>query len=139
MKGIECAFVGMLGRDAEVRTAQKSGRKWLSLSVIVGENPNEQWVDVASFSGSMIDDAPRLIKGTRIYVEGKLTLRSWTQPNGSMMQGLSVVAGLIQPMAQIGQRRPKKTRAAPRVKADPQAPLTFADGTSAAEGDTLPF
>lgn len=138
MKGIEAAFCGTLGRDAELRTA-KSGRKWLSLTVVVGESPDEEWVSVASFSASTGEQAPELRKGLAVYVEGKLKLRSWLVNGDSPRYGLSVVASLIQPMGQIGQRRPKKTRVTSKAKGDSQAPLTFADGTSAAEGDALPF
>ena len=140
MKGIECAFAGTLGRDAAVRTAA-SGRTWLPLSVIVGEEPDEQWVNVACFSATTAELAPQLTKGTQIYVEGKLKLRSWESQDGAIRYGLSVSASLVQPLALIGQRRPKKPRANSKSKdkPDPQAPLHFADGRNVSDGDALPF
>ena len=139
MKGIETAFIGMLARDAEVKSGRSSGRQFISVPVIVGENPDEQWVSVASFSASDVDLAPQLTKGNQVYVEGKLKLRSWMVNGDSPRYGLSVVASLIQPLGQIGNQRPKKSRSTPKAKADSQAPLQFADGTSAAQGDDLPI
>ncbi len=137
MKSIEAAFTGIIPRDAELRTA-RSGRQWLSFSVIVGEEPDEQWVSVAAFSGSIAELAPQLTKGTRVYAEGRLKLRSWESEGGTRF-GLSVAASLVQPMALIGQRRPKKPRPKLTEKIDPQAPIEFADGTSQGKGDALPF
>lgn len=140
MKGIEAAFCGTLDRDAELRTSAKTGRAWLLLSVITGEEPDEQCVSVASFSASMAAEDSQLAKGASVYVEGKLKLRHWSGCDGVNRSSLSVVASLIQPLAQIGQRRPRKSRVTSRAKkVDPQAPLAFHDGTNSSQGDELPF
>lgn len=130
MKGIEVAFEGKLGRDAQLRTSA-AGREWLSLSVIVGEGDDEQWVSVASWSHTIAELAPTLIKGAQVYVEGKVKLRTWQGPDG-MQAGLSVSASLVQPLALIGNRKPKKTRTTSAAKrTDPNAPIPF--------NDALPF
>ncbi len=110
MKGIECAFAGRLGQDAKLRTSS-AGRDWMSLSVIVGEGDDEQWVQVASWSTTTAELAPMLVQGAQIYVEGKLKLRTWTAHDGTQRTGISVSASLIQPLALIGNRKPKRPRA----------------------------
>jgi single-stranded DNA-binding protein len=139
MKGIQCAFQGRIFRDADVRTAA-SGRAWMIFHVAVGEDDRRQFLAVAAFRDSVIDLAGHLVQGNEVYVEGTVKLRQWQ--DGAE---LSVAASLVQPMGLIGQKRPKAPRAAPKgraggkAKADPYAPTTFADGTSADAGDPLPF
>jgi single-strand DNA-binding protein len=142
MKGIHCAFEGRLGRDAEIKTAKASGRSFLALSVIEGEDDEAQWLNVVAWSESLAEIASHLTKGTELYIEGKLKLRSWTTAEGETRYGLSVSASLVQPMALIGRSKPKtptrKTSAA-KARLDPQAPIEFADGTDMSRGDALPF
>lgn len=130
MKGIEVAFVGTLGRNAELRTA-KSGREWLSFATVVGEEPEQQWVQVAAFFGHIGELFGQLTAATEVYVEGKIKLRSWEGPDGPRT-GLGVVASVIQPLGLIGQKRPRKPRSAKnetlaKAKADVNAPLPFDD------------
>jgi len=110
VKGIECAFVGRLGKDAELRTSS-AGREWMLLSVIVGEQPDEQWVNVSSWSTTIAELAKTLLQGAQVYAEGRLKLRHWTAHDGTPRTGLSVSASLIQPLALIGNRKPKRPRA----------------------------
>lgn len=110
MKGIEVALVGRLAKDAEVRTS-KAGQEWMLLPMVVGEQPDEQWVSVSSWSHTVAELAPQLVKGVDLYVEGKLKLRTWQGDDGTTRSTLAVSANLIQPMALIGNRKPKKPRA----------------------------
>jgi single-stranded DNA-binding protein len=68
------------------------------------------WVRVSLFGDSVDELLPRLTKGAQVYVEGKLTLRPWTDADGRERAGLSLATGLVQPMGQIG-RRPKPREA----------------------------
>lgn len=131
MKGIDAALTGAVWQDAQLRTA-KSGRQWLSLSVVVGEEPEQQWVQVAAFFGDIDVLATQLVKGIETYIEGKIKLRIWEGADGPRA-GLSVVASVIQPLGLIGQKRPKKPRpnGTGKPKTDPNAPLPF--------DDVLPF
>jgi single-stranded DNA-binding protein len=126
---IECAFTGICGREPTRRTSERTGRDWASFSVAVGEEPDTQWLDVACF-GPMVDTAVALVKGDRLYVEGRISLRSWQNNDGTSRTMLSVAANLVQPMGKIGQQRPKRTRAKPpadKPKTDYHAPLPFDD------------
>jgi hypothetical protein len=49
MRGIQCAFTGKCGQDAELKTS-KSGKPWLSVSVAVDMEASEEattWVRLA--------------------------------------------------------------------------------------------
>lgn len=133
MKGIHSAFVGRVIRSAEARTA-KSGRPWLSLTVMVGEDEDAQRISVAAFRDSVMDLAPQLVEGTEVYVEGTLKMRTWDS-----VPGLQVSASTLQPMGLIGAKKPKAPPRAKKAKVDHQAPLGFTDGTDARVGDEMPF
>lgn len=112
---IECAFTGRVGQEPALRTS-KTGQPWLAVSVAVGSGDDIQWLQVAVFGDPAAELATRLTKGTRVYVEGRLRLNKWTK-DGREHAGLSVAATLVQPLGQIGRKRPgkagDKTTAAP--------------------------
>lgn len=140
MKGIQCAFEGRLGRDAEIKTARASGKQFVAMSVIEGDDDDAQWINVVAWSESLTDIISHLKSGAEVYVEGKIKLRSWDSAEG-VRYGLSVSASLVQPLALIGRSRPKAPRGARagKSKIDLQAPLEFTDGGNIAQGDPLPF
>lgn len=109
MKGIEVALVGKLSSDAQLRTSS-AGKEWMLLFVDVPEGDSEQRVNVSSWSHTIAELAPLLVKGADIYVEGKLKQRTWQNSDGTLGFGLSVSASLIQPLALIGNKKPKKPR-----------------------------
>ncbi len=127
MKSIECALQGTLGRDPMQRTAA-SGRQWVLLIVLVGEDPDVPEVSVACF-GPNIDIAATLKERDRIYCEGNLKLRIWQNADGSSRPTLSVAARVLQAVGKIGQQRPKKPRAAKaeKPKTNFHEPLPFND------------
>jgi single-strand DNA-binding protein len=142
MKGIACAFEARLGRDAEIKTARATGRQFVAMSVIEGDGEDAQWLNVVAWSESLAEIASHLTKGTEVYVQGKLKLRSWQDAEGNAKFGLSVSADLVQPLALIGHAKPKaprKTGGAGKSRIDPQAPIEFADGADISRGDALPF
>jgi single-stranded DNA-binding protein len=105
MKGIHCALQGRLGQNLELRRSV-NGKDWCRLSVGVGEGDDLTWVSVAAF-----EDKARTLtgvsKGVEVYVEGRLSLSAWTGKDGQQRTGLSVTAWQVQPMGQIGRRKPK--------------------------------
>lgn len=128
MKGIECALIGRLTRDAELRRSQ-AGREWMWMTLIVGEGDGEQHLTVGSWSHTIHELAPVLTAGTELYIEGKIKLRSWEADDGTTRSSLSVQASVVQPLALIGQKKPKRTR----------APAKAVRQTSASIAAVLPF
>jgi single-stranded DNA-binding protein len=83
MTGITAQFSGTLTRSAEVRTTR--GARWLAFNVSV----DGQYSTVrCSVFHDLVDDARELTKGTEVYCEGQLSLRSW-QDGLTRRMGLS--------------------------------------------------
>jgi single-stranded DNA-binding protein len=110
MNAIECAFTGRIGQEPTLKES-KSGKPWLSLSAAVGEGDDVQWLQLAIFGSRAEELAGSLKKGDRIYAEGRLRVNSWQAKDGSRQFGLSVAASLVQPLGQIGAKRPRKPKA----------------------------
>lgn len=81
-------MIGNLGKDPEIRVNQASGKKVVSFSLATsrryrdnnGEQKEEtQWHNIVCW-GKIADVVEQLgiHKGTSLYVEGRLTNRSWT-------------------------------------------------------------
>jgi single-stranded DNA-binding protein len=124
MSAIEVALFGTLGRDAEVKTS-KAGKTYVRLNVYVGTGDAVQWVNVRAFDTEAIAAADKLVKGARVYVEGRLTLDKWIGQNGAERYGLSVMSWHCR-LAQIGRNKPKREndgtppRPASTSKPDPE-------------------
>ena len=129
MSAIEAAFFGSLGRDAEQR-ASKPGRPYLLLNVRVGEGDGAQWVNVRCFDKDAVEIADKFVKGARVYVEGKLSLSEWTNADGMVKTGLSVMSWYCR-LAQIG-RQKMRDGVKPKEKGSGAAGSTFYD-------DRIPF
>src|SRR5258708_32136337 len=103
---IEAAFFGTLGRDCECKVSY-SGKRYLRLSVRVGDGDGAQWVSVLAFDPEAIEVADKLVQGARVYVEGRITLSEWAGSNAARRQGLSVMSWHCRP-PHIGRNHPKK-------------------------------
>jgi single-stranded DNA-binding protein len=97
---IECAFVGMLGRDAEVRSSAK-GRQYLKLNLRVAENDDAQWVSTLSFDPEAIPQGGTFLKGCKVYIEGRISMNEWTDQAGGKRFGLAAIANYSR-LVQIG-------------------------------------
>jgi single-stranded DNA-binding protein len=115
MSGIEAAFFGALGRDAESKTS-KTGKNYLRLNLRVGDGDTAQWVSVMTFDQSAIDAAASMTKGARVYIEGKLSLDEWSGQDGVKRHGLSVLSWHTR-LSQIGRNKP--TRESNKSARDP--------------------
>jgi single-stranded DNA-binding protein len=107
MSGIEIALFGTLGRDAEPKTS-KSGKPYLRLNVRVGDGDDVQWVSVMAFDEKAIAAADKMLKGARVYVEGRLSIGEWTGQDGVKRHGLSAMSWHCR-LAQIGRNKQKRS------------------------------
>ena len=73
-------------------------------------------------------------KGTQIYVEGKLTTRSWDDKDGNKRYTTEVVANSIQLLGKKGDNNMEGAAAAPAMESAPQD-----TGLDQGAGDDLPF
>jgi single-stranded DNA-binding protein len=106
---IECAFAGRIGQEPVLKES-KAGKPWLAFSVAVGDGDDLQWIQVAAFGAKAEELVGSLAKSSRVYVEGRLKLNTWLGKDGSQQAGLKVAAWLVQPLGQIGAKRPKKIK-----------------------------
>jgi len=94
-------LVGNLGRDPEIRTTQ-DGQKIVQLSLATSESWNDkasgerkertEWHRVVIFNDRLADVAERFLrKGRKVYVEGALQTRKWTDQSGQEKYTTEVV------------------------------------------------
>ena len=136
---IEVALFGVLGRDAESKIS-KNGKEYLRINVRCGDGDTAQWINAMTFDPEAIAAADRLVKGSRVYIEGTLRLDSWTGQDGAERHGLSVMSWHCK-LAGIGRNRPKR-----ESDDRPHAPTASAPTSAAARGtahddldDEIPF
>ena len=96
-------LVGNLGKDPEIRTTQ-DGTKIVNLTLATSETWNDrqsgerkertEWHRVVIFNDRVGDVAERFLhKGSKIYVEGSLQTRKWTDQQGQERYSTEVVIG----------------------------------------------
>src|SRR3954468_10511571 len=96
-------LVGNLGRDPEIRNTQ-DGSKIVNLALATSETWNDrqsgerkektEWHRVVIFNDRVADVAERFLKkGAKIYVEGSLQTRKWTDQTGQERYTTEVVIG----------------------------------------------
>jgi len=85
-------IIGNLGRDPEVR-AMQSGDEVVNLAVATSENWKDkttgerkertEWHRVAIFNQGLVNVAKNYLKkGSKVYIEGQLETRKWTDQSG---------------------------------------------------------
>jgi len=95
-------LIGNLGKDPEIRVNQASGKKVVSFSLATsrryrdnnGEQKEDtQWHNIVGW-GKIADVVEQLgvRKGTSLYVEGRLTNRSWTDQASGQKRYVTEVA-----------------------------------------------
>ncbi|MBS0519680.1 MAG: single-stranded DNA-binding protein [Proteobacteria bacterium] len=94
-------LVGNLGRDPEVRSMQ-DGRSMVNMSVATSDTWRDrqsgerkertEWHRVVIFNEKLAEVAQKYIrKGSKVYVEGQLATRKWTDQNGQERYTTEVV------------------------------------------------
>ena len=94
-------LIGNLGKDPEVRSMQ-SGGKVCNLSVATSESWKDkmsgerkdrtEWHRVVIFNENLISVAERFLKkGSKVYLEGQIETRKWTDQSGAEKYSTEVV------------------------------------------------
>jgi single-strand DNA-binding protein len=129
--GIEAACFGLVVRDAELKTSQ-GGKQYLRLTVRIGDGDAVQWVRVMAFDQQAIERAEKMVKGARVYVEGRLSLDEWTGQDGEKRHGLSVLSWHCR-LSEIGRNKPRRPRT------ERQNSPSLAPAGDGFHDDALPF
>lgn len=85
-------LIGNLGRDPEVRHSQ-DGTKVVSMSLATSESWKDrqtgerrdrtEWHRIVIFNERLADVAEKYLKkGARVFIEGQIQTRKWSDPNG---------------------------------------------------------
>ena len=88
----KCCFIGNLGKDPEIRATQ-DGREIASMSLGVSENWKDktsgerksktEWVRISIFNENLVKVAKNYLKkGSKIYIEGQMATRKYTDKDG---------------------------------------------------------
>ena len=94
-------LIGNLGRDPEIRSMQNGG-KVANLSLATSENWKDkntgerrektEWHRVVIFDDRLIDVVEKYVtKGSKLYIEGQLQTRKWTDKDGAEKYSTEVV------------------------------------------------
>lgn len=94
-------LIGNVGKDPEIRTTQ-TGSRLCNLSVATSESwkdkatgerrENTQWHRVVIFNDALVGIAERFLKkGSKVYLEGQLETRKWTDTEGKDNYSTEVV------------------------------------------------
>lgn len=97
----KCILVGVLGRDPEIRNTS-SGGAIANLSVATSESWKDkssgdrkertEWHRVVIFNDKLVSVVESYLrKGSRVYIEGSLQTRKWTDSNGAEKFSTEVV------------------------------------------------
>lgn len=130
-------FIGNLTRDPETRTTA-SGKTVCSFTVAVndGRNPQtgEPYVTFYRVSAwdRLAENCQRfLIKGRKVYVEGRPSASAYTAQDGTAKASLEVTARAVEFLSSIADQQQPAPAPAPAI--DPQS------GFGVVDTDDLPF
>ena len=135
-------LIGILGADPEIRTIE-SGATVTKVNIATNENYKDkdgnwhtetEWHTVVAWRDLANRLQNQAKKGSLIYVEGKLTTRSWTDQSGQQRKTTEVLASVVR----ILEKREGSGayHAAQAAVTESNTPPPIAPPT---EGDDLPF
>lgn len=100
-------LIGNLGRDPEVRRLE-NGAVVAKFSIATNENYRDksgewqsltEWHDIVMWRSLAERAESQLTKGTPVYIEGKLTHRTWEDQDGNKRKTTEVVANYFRSLA----------------------------------------
>ena len=125
-------LVGNLGKDPEVRTSQ-AGTKIVSFTLATSESWNDrasgerrertEWHRVVVFNDRLAEVAERFLrKGRKVYLEGSLQTRKWTDQGGQERYTTEVVLAAFRGELTLLDSRPDEGGQSRSVEPGHQAP-----------------
>lgn len=115
----QCQFIGNVGRDPETRyTADSAAITTISIGCNWKSKDKEgtEWVRVV-FYGKLAEIAGEYLrKGSKVYVQGRLTTRKWQDKEGNDKYTTEIVADqmlMLSKAESSGKAPPQKEPAAP--------------------------
>ncbi|MFT9441059.1 MAG: single-stranded DNA-binding protein [Acetobacter papayae] len=135
-------LVGNLGKDPEVRTSQAE-TKIVSFSLATSDTWNDrasgerrertEWHRVVIFNERLADVAERFLrKGRKVYLEGSLQTRKWTDQSGQERFTTEVVLAAFRGELTLLDSRPDEGGQSRSIEPGPQAPGGYSQRGQAA-------
>ncbi len=143
-------LIGNLGKDPEIRTLE-SGAMVAKFSVATNENYKDrngewqtqtEWHDVVAWRALAERAQSQLKKGMQVYVEGKLTHRTWQDQDGNNRRATEVLANSFRVLGGRRDEGDDLSRVSDAPEAYPQ-PAAMSEPVASAANDStdddLPF
>jgi single-strand DNA-binding protein len=145
-------LVGNLGKDPEVRNAQ-SGMKIVNLTLATSDSWNDkmsgerkeqtEWHRVVIMNDRLAEVAEKYLKkGSKVYLEGKLQTRKWTDQSGQEKYTTEVLLGRfggeLVMLDRAGGGAGGGEEYAPRAASPARAPAAVAPARAVGGWDTRP-
>ena len=147
---IKTIATGNLGKDAEVKTSQKTGKQFISFTMASTTGKDlTTWFNCGLFNEKLVagNFAQYLKKGTKVMIIGAYIPRIWQKDSGEGVLDHSFMVHEIELLSPKGSQSapepgapiaPAKTEK-PAAAAAAPAPSAKPPTTEAAEDDDLPF
>ena len=142
-------LVGNLGRDPEIRTLE-NGAKVAKFSIATNENYKDksgewqkqtEWHEIVAWRALADRAESSLKKGASVYLEGKLSTRSWQDKDGNNRKTTEVVASYFRIINRPGSSEEGGSNNFPNANDDPGMSGNLTNNDHSVEGadDDLPF
>jgi len=116
----QCNFIGRVGRDPETRYSQ-SGDAITNITLAVDDSYKDksgskvdkcEWVNVTFYRKLAEIAGEYLVKGSLVYVSGKIETRKYTDKNGVEKYSTSIIANSMQMLGskQVNSEQSERTK-----------------------------
>jgi len=116
----QCNFIGRVGRDPETRYSQ-SGDAITNITLAVDDSYKDksgvkvdkcEWVNVTFYRRLAEIAGEYLVKGSLVYVSGKIETRKYTDKNGVEKYSTSIIANSMQMLGskQVNSEQSERTK-----------------------------
>ncbi|MDR3736069.1 MAG: single-stranded DNA-binding protein [Acidobacteriaceae bacterium] len=147
----KATIVGNLGKDPEVRNTQ-NGQKIVNLTIATSDVWNDktsgerkeqtEWHRVVIMNDRLADVAEKYLrKGSKVYLEGKIQTRKWTDNSGVEKYTTEIMLGRFGGELVLLDKKEVATDTAytPPARPTPQRPAQHTAPVNDYESDEIPF
>lgn len=130
-----CSFIGQAGSDPKCRTFE-SGSKVANVNIAVSEKyktrdgevkENTEWIPLV-FNDKLAEVAEKyIVKGTAVYVSGKLRTRKYTNREGVEISTTEIVVRELQLLSKREEKPAEERREQPREERPASENKSFLD------------
>lgn len=130
-----CSFIGQAGSDPKCRTFE-SGSKVANVNIAVSEKyktrdgevkENTEWIPLV-FNDKLAEVAEKyIVKGTAVYVSGKLRTRKYTNREGVEISTTEIVVRELQLLSKREEKSAEERREQPREERPAPEHKSFLD------------